>query len=92
MKCPECVEEGIKSRVMPGSGSVTLAYYQPFYDEDGIYHNHDGNTTFIPYTCSNGHSWEESSRGSCPNCGWTCKSVLPPRSDPREGENDDVDE
>ncbi len=70
MKCPQCVEQGIKSRVMPGSGEVTLAYYSPFYDEEGTYHNHDANVTTTQYTCSNGHSWVCKSTGSCSNCDW----------------------
>jgi hypothetical protein len=70
MFCPQCQEEGKKSRVLPGPTSVrTLLYSQPYYDEDGKYHDHDRNTTTRGYSCSNGHSWSETKTGSC-WCGW----------------------
>jgi len=71
MKCPKCIEQGKKSKVFGGDyGMKTLAYYAPYYDEEGKHHNHDGNTTTSNYTCSNNHSWTEKSSGSC-WCGWT---------------------
>ncbi len=70
--CPGCKKQGLKSKVYPGLSSTTLAYYPPFYDEEGNYHNHDGNTTTTEYTCSNGHKWTEETTGSC-WCGWPDK-------------------
>lgn len=35
----------------------TLLYFQPYYDEDGNYHNTDHNTYTTEYACSNGHSF-----------------------------------
>ncbi len=69
MLCPECIKKGLKSMVYPGSGSTTCMYFQPFYDEEGKYHHHDGNITTYEYSCSNGHKWVEKSSGSC-WCGW----------------------
>lgn len=72
MICQKCKDEGLKSRVYGGIGSVTLVYYPPFYDEDGVYHSHDGNTSTAGYNCSNGHRWTVKSNGWCPapNCDW----------------------
>lgn len=72
MKCPECKKAKLKSRVYPGIGSATLMYCRPFYDEDGKYHFHDLNTTTTSYSCSQGHDWVETTKGSC-WCGWGVK-------------------
>lgn len=72
MLCPECVKEGQKSCVYPGTGMTTLLYCPPFYDEEGNPHCHDSNTTTTSYTCSRGHSWSESTSGKC-WCGWPNK-------------------
>lgn len=69
MKCPQCKKEGKKSKVYPGVGYTTCMYCPPFYDEEGKYHNHDGNVTTQEYSCSNGHKWTERTTGSC-WCGW----------------------
>ena len=66
MKCEECVEAGLKSRVTGGGGSRTLLGHSPYYDEDGIYHNHDPNTITRSYSCSNGHRWVTKGKGECP--------------------------
>jgi hypothetical protein len=66
MKCEECVEAGEKSRVTGGGGSRTLMGHSPYYDEDGIYHNHDPNTMTSSYSCSNGHRWVTKGKGRCP--------------------------
>ena len=65
MICSECLELGLKSKVYVGCGSTTLAYSEPFYDEDGRYHNHNPNITTTEYSCSNGHKWTESSNYRC---------------------------
>lgn len=70
MICPKCKELDQKSRVYGGAGMTTCAYYPPYYDEEGVYHNHDGNNHTSVYTCSNGHHITVSSTGMCPNCDW----------------------
>lgn len=60
MKCPECVEQGLKSRMYVGYSTRTLMSAHPFYDEDGNYHHGDPNKTTTNYSCSNGHQWVES--------------------------------
>ena len=69
MICPFCKEEGEKSLVYPGVGTVTAMYCPPFYDEEGRMHIHDSNITTQSYSCSRGHNWTEKSKGSC-WCGW----------------------
>lgn len=69
MICPECKKQELKSKVYTGPGLTTLMWCPPFYDEDGKFHNHDGNTTTTPMNCSNGHNWTHESIGSC-WCGW----------------------
>lgn len=69
MRCPKCVEAGLKSRVFVGAVEMTTMWCQPFYDEDGKYHHHDSGTRSQRYSCSNGHHWCEQSRPSC-WCGW----------------------
>ena len=70
MKCPECVEQGLKSKVFGGTGYVTCLAYKPYYDEDGVFHSHDPNQHTQRMSCSNGHGWTETSQMSCPNCDW----------------------
>lgn len=74
MICPKCKKLGKKSTVYPGIASTTLLYCQPFYDEEGNYHDHDCNTTTTTYRCSNGHEWMESHEGKC-WCGWSADGV-----------------
>lgn len=66
MKCPVCEKSGQKSKVFPHGGTSTLMYYQPYYDEDGIYHHHDMNNHTQYYSCSNGHRWMVYSKKQCP--------------------------
>lgn len=68
MRCPECVEAGQRSKVYVGLSTTTLMYAQPFYDEDGRWHHHDPNQTTTEYTCSNGHSWKETTGPH--QCAW----------------------
>lgn len=72
MICQKCKEQGLKSHVYGGIGSITCVHYTPFYDEDGQYHSHDGNTRTSSFRCSNGHEWTEYSTGFCPapDCDW----------------------
>lgn len=69
MKCPVCIEEGEKSTLRDLGGSSTLMYYAPYYDEDGVYHHHDGNMTSSMFACSRGHTVTIARSGSC-HCGW----------------------
>lgn len=70
MICPKCKELGEKSRVYGGTGMTTCAYYTPYWDEEGVYHHHDGNRHTYSYNCSNGHSITVTGTGKCPNCNW----------------------
>lgn len=69
MKCQKCVDEGKKSAVYPdGYGVSTLMASHPYYDEDGVYHNHDWNSRTTGASCSNGHRWWMSITPKCPSC------------------------
>lgn len=65
MICQTCKELGLKSKVRQGVSSTTLAYFAPYWDEEGVYHDIYGNTTTRIYNCSNGHSWTESTNSKC---------------------------
>jgi len=80
MKCPECVSEGKKSIVYPGSSSTTLMGFQRYYDEDGVFHEHDPNDIQSHYSCGNGHQWTTHTQNKCPNCDWSEK-IEPPEND-----------
>ena len=56
MRCKECEKQGLKSKVYPGTSWCTCLAWQPYYDEDGKYHNKNPNTTTTTYRCSNGHT------------------------------------
>lgn len=73
MKCPECQKQGLKSIVYEGPIMSTASYSPPFYDEDGVRHDHDGNITTFSYSCSNGHRWSKRMGKSCPapGCDWS---------------------
>lgn len=70
MICPRCKELGNKSIIRGGLGTVTCAYYPPYYDEEGRYHVHDANVHSCSYTCSKGHHITVSNTGKCPSCNW----------------------
>jgi hypothetical protein len=65
MVCPTCADKGLKSCVTERGSESTLAYSEPFWDEEGRYHNHDPNTVTTHYECSNGHSWTVATRSKC---------------------------
>ena len=75
MKCPVCTQLGLRSKVFQGIGSCTLLHCPPYYDEDGVYHNHDWNSTTYGYTCSQGHEWATSVKRGCPagDCEWNSR-------------------
>jgi len=85
MKCEKCVEAGDKSRVNAHGGTSTLMSYTPYYDEDGVFHNHDGNRRTSHYSCSNGHHWMAIGKKECPAEGcdfggdWEIKEIEAPR-------------
>ena len=87
MKCEKCVEAGQKSRVNSHGGMSTLMGYSPYYDEDGVYHRHDGNRKTNHYSCSNGHHWVEVGTKACPAEGCDFGGVFERREidDPRVG-------
>lgn len=66
MKCPECVKEGKTSRVYPKGRQVTLLGYHSYFDEAGVYHDHDPNRVTDFYRCSNGHEYTTKSMVTCP--------------------------
>ena len=75
-KCPECVKEGRKSCLYGGNvGEMTLMYCEPFHDEEGVYHDHDGNKSTTEMHCSNGHHLTVTSYKSCPSCGWSARET-----------------
>ncbi len=59
MKCKECVEAGLRSKIAITGSRQTMAGWQPYYDEDGKLHSHNPNKITSGYKCTNGHSWEE---------------------------------
>lgn len=68
--CPECRAEFQKSEVYPGVVITTAMYFQPYYDEEGRLHEHDGNARTQQCKCSRGHSWTEAiPPPACPTCG-----------------------
>lgn len=71
MTCKQCLKEGLISKLYPPQVfESTLMSSQPFYDESGVYHDHDGNTTFGDWSCSNGHKWTQVKKSKCPSCDW----------------------
>jgi len=70
MKCPVCEKKGLKSTVYPCCSTATLLWNEPYYDEDGKYHDHDPNAVTTDYHCSNGHRWIEWHYYKC-WCGWS---------------------
>jgi hypothetical protein len=42
----------------------------PFYDEGGVLHYHDKNTTILYLSCSNGHHFEVVKEPEPCQCGW----------------------
>lgn len=72
MICEECKKNKQRSLSYPGGSTSTLLGFQPYFDEDGKYHNHDPNKITTYYNCSNGHKWVNSYVQSC-WCGWPDK-------------------
>jgi hypothetical protein len=76
MKCSECIKLGTVStiRISQSQPASDIIWGRPeYYDETGVYHNHDPNILSTTYRCSNGHVWTDlSSVTPCPalNCTW----------------------
>lgn len=70
MICPKCKELGQKSTVTGGMGTCTAMWFEPWYDEDGKYHNHDSNRRSYNYNCSKGHQIFVSPSNKCSSCDW----------------------
>lgn len=67
MKCPECVKDGVTSKVYDNGSVSHLLGWRPFHDEDGEYHAHDPNDLRTDYSCSNGHRFGMQWTKRCPN-------------------------
>lgn len=66
MKCPECIKQGLRSTVRNLGSMKTLMSFEPWYDEDGNYHSHDGNRIQTGYKCANDHVWSTETYDKCP--------------------------
>lgn len=67
MKCPECAENGLTSKVYSqGQTSTLMGGGGPYWGEDGVLHRHDPNTITSGFRCSNGHRWATKSKQRCP--------------------------
>lgn len=66
MKCPSCALSQQRSKVYSRGVISTLWGYTPYYDENGVYHIHDGNTVRWEYQCSNSHRWVLIGHNECP--------------------------
>ncbi len=76
MKCQRCVQEGLTSKVYsPNGGSMTHMRTSKYYDEEGLYHNHNSNRITKTYYCDKQHRWEQTLRIECPvkECNWNIR-------------------
>ena len=66
MKCPVCIKQDLKSKLYGGDSCfITAMSGGEFYDEGGVSHRHDPNTSSYGYRCSNGHSFIIKRRIGC---------------------------
>lgn len=72
MKCPECVDSGLRSIIRRLKASVSDGDLDKFYDEDGDLHRHDKSHLLELWKCSNGHQWETKQFSRC-DCGWSAR-------------------
>jgi hypothetical protein len=89
MKCPRCVEQGLRSKIYPGASMSTGMASNPYFDEDGNYHNDDPNIR-TSYCCSEGHVWEsQTCRGKTTLIFYDAPPVsgISSPDNPRESEN-----
>jgi hypothetical protein len=67
MRCTECVESGVASKVYDcGATRTCMGGGGPYWDEEGVRHQHDSNTTTTGFRCSQGHMWVTKSMQACP--------------------------
>jgi hypothetical protein len=71
MICPECKAQEVRSVVFVGGSVTTLMNCPSFFDENGLYHEHNTNLRRHSYLCSRGHRWTELDDNKCPNCDWS---------------------
>ena len=70
--CSECTFRGLSSEMsIRESMDTEMACPKPFYDSNGRYHDHDGNTTTTTYVCTNGHYSVFKTKRVCSGCGTT---------------------
>lgn len=72
MKCPQCVQQNERSCCFQGNrtSSTAMGGVQRYWDEGGVYHNHNPNRSTGYFHCSRGHRWIVISRNPCPGCAW----------------------
>lgn len=67
MLCPQCQEQGERSKVYAGMVSRTLmGGGERYWDEDGVLHAHDPNKSSKSFWCSKEHHWLMSLVTPCP--------------------------
>ena len=77
MKCPVCSREGLRSTVYGSQFSTTTDMgWQPYWDEDGVFHDHNPNGHGRSFTCSRRHSWSVGSVEACPAGDYPSSSKL----------------
>lgn len=82
MKCQQCVEEGLTSRVFSRGATRTLmAGGGEHWDEEGVRHYHEINTENALYECSNKHLFcikgkPECGAEGCAYGGWSAQLVV----------------
>jgi len=68
--CPQCWENNQTSTIRLGAGRRTQRGIKSYYDEEGLYHSHDGNVERGNWHCSNKHHGEYIKYNKCPNCNY----------------------
>ncbi len=66
--CPFCEKEGKTSRLPIPPVQSTSMVGELYFDEQGVYHNHDPNWNMAVWECSNGHQFMRRTRSGCPSC------------------------
>lgn len=68
--CPLCWENNQTSTIRLRANRITQKEIQSYYDEEGLYHSHDGNVGRGDWSCSNKHYGEYVKYTKCPNCNY----------------------
>lgn len=84
MKCPACVEAGLKSRFSEHAAPKKEGVLDRFFDEDGARHVHDLTIYTFVYACTHGHAYQQQFRSRCPcaGCAWNETPPVKAGSDP----------